>query len=153
MKKKVKHTIGWREWVRLSEFGGVRLKAKVDSGARTSSLHAYNVEIITSRGQDKVRFALYPNQGNKRDKQVVEAPLVDYRSVRSSSGHKETRPVILTTVKLFGEVWPVEITLTNRDIMGFRMLLGRQAVRNRFLIDVSQSFLAMKAKAKQESKK
>jgi hypothetical protein len=152
MKKIDKKIIGWREWIQFPDFKNAKVKAKVDSGARTSSLHAYNVKVITEKGVKKVHFELFPNQDNKEGKVIVKAPLVDYRNIKSSNGHQEKRPVIITPIKMFDEIWTVEITLTNRDIMGFRMLLGRQAIRNRFVIDVGRSFLSTKTKMKRSKK-
>lgn len=132
--------IGWREWVGLPLLNVERIKAKVDSGARTSALHAYDIEIVPRDGRSLVRFKIHPLQ---RDTQVTvqaEAPLLAQRSVRSSNGRSEMRPVIRTMVKL-GAQWPMELTLTNRDMMGFRLLLGREAIRGRFLIDPSRSYL------------
>ncbi len=153
VKKREKQSIGWREWVEFPEFKNIKLKAKVDSGARTSSLHAHKVKIVQRRGRTKVRFEVYPNQKDQKEMLTVEAPLVDCRSVKSSSGHVEKRHIITTKIKIGEESWPIEISLTNRDLMGFRMLLGRQALRNRFTIDVSKSFLATNTVSKKRTKK
>jgi hypothetical protein len=145
--------IGWREWVGLPDLGIKRIKAKVDSGARSSSLHAFNVEQFKRRGKPWVRFELHPLQ-RRNDKTVkAEARVLEYRSVRSSSGKATMRPVIITTVDLLGMSWPVELTLANRDEMGFRMLLGREAFRNRFLVDGGKSFYGGKPKRRKESTK
>ncbi len=117
------------------------IKAKVDTGARSSALHAFDLERATHEGIPFVRFSLHPLQRRTHPAIHVEAPVIDERRVRSSSGRSETRPVILATIALGGETWPVELTLTRRDAMGFRMLLGRQAVRSRFLVDPGRSFL------------
>jgi hypothetical protein len=146
MKAKQKHIIGWREWVCFPDLGNVSIKAKIDTGARTSSLHAYDVRIVTRNGKKKTRFELHPIQDSKRGRVIVEAPLVEYRSVKSSSGHQEKRPVIMTQIKMMDQQWPVEITLTNRDLMGFRMLLGRQAIRDHFIIDAKKSYLTRTTK-------
>ena len=92
------------------------------------------------KGQKKVRFVIYPIQRDNRKKIIAEAHFLGFRYVRSSSGHEETRPVIQTTLAVNGLSWPIEITLTNRDIMGFRMLLGRQALKD-FVILPNRSFL------------
>ncbi len=133
--------IGWREWVRLPELGVSSIKAKVDTGARTSSLHAYDVEEFRRGRKRMVRFTLHPEQRNATHEVAAEAPLREHRKVTPSSGHSELRPVILTVVELMGERWEVELTLTRRDEMGFRMLLGRQALRGHFVVDPGRSFL------------
>jgi hypothetical protein len=134
--------IGWREWVALPDLGVARIKAKIDTGARSSALHAFAVERVRRRGKDLVRFAIHPLQRSSRREVVAEAEMVDERIVRSSNGVHALRPVILTRVELLGDAWPIELTLASRDEMGFRMLLGRQAVRGRFLIDPGRSYLA-----------
>lgn len=133
--------VGWREWLQLPDLCETRIKVKVDTGARSSSLHAFNVEVREENGQQVVHFDIHPIQ-NSTDKTVrVSLPLIEYRTIRSSSGHEELRPVI-RTVACFGEVtWPIEITLTNRDQMGFRMLLGRRAMAQRFIVDPAKSFV------------
>ena len=136
--------IGWREWVSLPDLGVARVKAKIDTGARSSALHAFAVERVRRRGKDLVRFAIHPLQRSSRREVVAEAEMVDERIVRSSNGVHALRPVILTRVELLGEAWPIELTLASRDEMGFRMLLGRQAMRGRFLIDPGRSYLAGK---------
>jgi hypothetical protein len=133
--------IGWREWVALPDFGVPSIKVKVDTGARTSSLHAFDLEHFTHRGREMVRFEVHPEQRSTAKSVVVEAPLFDRRHVRASSGQGRVRPVILTTVELLGRSWEVELTLTRRDEMGFRMLLGRQAIRGHFLVDAGRSYL------------
>ena len=144
MSMKEKLIIGWREWVELPEFRGVIIKVKVDTGARTSSLHASEIKELTHRGKKKVRFLLYPSANSREGAIKIEAPLVEYRSIRSSSGHREVRPVIVTMIRLMGREWPIEVTLTDRNMMGFRMLLGRKALRNQFLVSVNRSFFGKK---------
>ena len=133
--------IGWREWVRLPEFGITSIKAKVDTGARSSSLHAVNIERFEVDGIQKMRFQIAPVQHDDRQLVWAEATLIGQRTVTDSGGHQQLRPVVMTTVCLGGITWPIELTLTNRDVMGFRMLLGRQAIRDRFLVDSGHSFL------------
>jgi hypothetical protein len=128
--------IGWREWVALPDLGLARLKAKVDSGARTSALHAFHVQVLPDR---RVRFRIHPLQRDSGHTVECSAPLVGYRWVRSSSGHRTRRPVVLTRLVIGGASWPIEITLVRRDLMGFRMLLGRQALRRRALVDPGRS--------------
>ncbi len=134
-------TIGWREWVTLPEFTSVPIKAKIDTGARTSALHAFGLEIVKQDGQDVAVFELHPVQRSSEDMCRVEAPILQYRKVRSSDGRVETRPVVKTTIRLGTVEWPIEVTLTSRDTMGFRMLLGRAAVRRQFLVNPGRSFL------------
>lgn len=137
-------TIGWREWVRLPTFHIAAIKAKVDTGARTSSLHAFDVETYRHRGAERVRFTVHPMQRDTRTTMKGEAELIEHRLVRSSTGRQTRRPVIVTTIELFGYDWEIELTLINRDAMGFRMLLGREAIRGRFIVDPGRSFLAGK---------
>ncbi len=134
--------VGWREWVALPDFGIPAIKAKVDTGARTSSIHAKRVQRFTDRGQAMARFTIHPIQRSTKGPVTVTAEIVDERKVRSSSGHANRRPVIVTTVQLAGYDWPIELTLANRDMMGFRLLLGRQALKRRFLIHPGRSFVA-----------
>lgn len=133
-------TVGWREWVALPELGISAVKAKVDTGARSSSIHALNVEVFHRGGKAFVRFAVHPFQRDTKTTVQVEAPLLEHRRVRSSGGHETIRPVVVTEVELLGQRWPIELTLANRVTMGFRMLLGRQAVRRRFLVDPAGSY-------------
>ncbi|MFP4279614.1 MAG: ATP-dependent zinc protease [Halochromatium sp.] len=134
-------TLGWREWVGLPELGLPLIKAKVDTGARTSALHAFEVACVTKDDADWVRFAVHPLQ--YRDDLVMRcaAPLLDRRAVTDSGGHCEERFVIATTLALGTQRWPIELTLTDRDSMRFRMLIGRTALAGRALVDVRRSFL------------
>ncbi len=141
-----KTTIGWREWVRLPGLGGVVVKAKVDTGARTSSLHAFDLEEIERDGRTWIEFSFHPLQ---RDESAVargSALLVDRRKVTASSGHSELRYVVETDLELDQETFPVELTLTRRDAMGFRMLLGRRALRERCVVDPKRSYLGAESK-------
>jgi hypothetical protein len=144
--------IGWREWVGLPELGIKTIKAKVDTGARSSSLHAFEVEEFRRGSATWVRFELHPVQRNNRKTVSAEAKVLEYRSVRSSSGRATRRPVIVTPIHLLGLVWPVELTLANRDEMGFRMLLGREAFRGRFLVDAGSSFYGGRPKRRKVRK-
>ncbi len=132
------HVIGWREWVALPELGVAKVRAKIDTGARSSSLHAYHMEFFEVDGSRMVRFR--PEPGKKGD--FVEVPVIAERKVRNPGGREEIRPVISTRLRWNGRMWRIELNLTRRDEMGFRMLLGRQALRNRrILIDPGRSFL------------
>lgn len=133
--------IGWREWLTLPELGIEWVKAKVDTGARTSALHAFEVKEYRETGIKMVRFSLHPIQKRDDVVKVCSAPVVDERVVSDSGGHREKRYVIQTPVRLGEHEWPIEITLTNRDTMLFRMLLGRTALAQRFLVQPEASFL------------
>ncbi len=133
--------IGWREWLKLPEFCDTSIKVKVDTGARSSCLHAFNVEVIEENGLKMVHFDIHPIQNSIHKTVRVSSRLIEYRTIRSSSGHEELRPVIRAQAKLGDTIWPIEITLTNRDQMGFRMLLGRRALAHRFIVDSAKSFV------------
>jgi hypothetical protein len=133
--------IGWREWVSLPDIGILEVKAKIDTGARSSALHAFDIEKFHRQGKQMVRFKVHPYQGDTIRTVMAEAELIDQRKVRSSDGRTELRPVIRTMIELLGDRWPIEVTLTNRDLMYFRLLLGRQAVGQLFLVDAGHSFL------------
>jgi hypothetical protein len=144
--------IGWREWLSLPALGIDYVKAKVDTGARSSSLHAYDIEPFRRRGKDYIRFKVHPLQRSSREVFTAEAPLLEYRNIRSSTGHVSRRPVVVTTVALMETSWDIELTLTNRDEMGFRMLLGREAVRRRFCVDPGKSYYGGKPAAAKKGK-
>lgn len=131
-------TVGWREWVRLPDLGVDAVKAKVDTGARTSAIHAWDVRVA----DDVVHFVLHPHQDDDESTITATAPLVDQREVRSSNGEVELRPVVRTTVTVGEAEATIELTLTSRDEMGFRMLLGREALRALgALVDPAASFV------------
>jgi hypothetical protein len=133
--------LGWREWISLVDWDVPHLKAKVDTGARTSSLHAFDLEWFDRDGQPWVRFEIHPWQRSTADAVVADAPVVSTRDIRSSSGIVDHRPVVRTAVLVAGVAIDAEITLTRRDEMGFRMLIGREATRGRFLVDPGSSYL------------
>lgn len=138
--------IGWREWVSMPDLGIKRIKVKVDTGARTSSLHAINIHYVKKHGRTIVRFEVHPLQRDTSTVVHAEAPLIEERYVTNSGGKKTLRPVIETPIHIMGEIISAEITLISRDEMGFRMLLGRQAIRNHFLVNPGKSFLGRTSK-------
>ncbi|MFK7768404.1 MAG: ATP-dependent zinc protease [Mariniblastus sp.] len=145
--------IGWREWVKLPELGVNWIKVKVDTGARSSAIHAFDLEEF-NKGNDKwVRFKVFTAQRSEKKVVETEAKILEYRSVRNSGGIAEMRPVIITTMKLLDMDWEIELTLANRDGMGFRMLLGRQAVRRNLVIDPGGSYYSRKPKRKKKKSK
>jgi hypothetical protein len=133
-------TIGWREWVLLPELSEEPIRAKVDTGARTSSLHAYDVVELDRDGERWVRFRFRPGDAAHDLEVEAEARLLEHRKVTASSGHSELRPVVAALIEIDGQRFEIELTLTRRDTMGFRMLLGRRALRGRFLVDPKRSF-------------
>ncbi|WP_020407251.1 ATP-dependent zinc protease family protein [Hahella ganghwensis] len=137
-------SIGWREWLCLPDLGISHIKAKVDTGARTSALHAFKVEPFDRDGRQFVRFSIHPFQKDSEYVVTSEAPVVDYRQVTDSGGHREMRYVIETAIRAGDHQWVAEFTLTNRENMKFRMLLGRTALRGRFLVNAQKSYLVGK---------
>jgi ribosomal protein S6--L-glutamate ligase len=133
--------VGCEEWCSLPAIGIPTIKARVDSGAKTSALHAINIKTYSKDNQEWVKFDINPIQNNVKALIHCEAQLVDQRIVKSSSGFREKRYVISTNVSLGGKIWEIELTLTNRDSMGFRMLLGREAMSGRVMVDPEQKFV------------
>jgi hypothetical protein len=133
--------VGWREWASLPGLDVPWIKVKIDTGARSSALHAYEVEELPG---DRVRFTVLPWQDSDLDATEVECPVHDRRLVRSSSGHTEERVVVLLQLTLGGRTVWAETTLSNRDQMGFKMLVGREALRQGFVVDPGRSFLGGK---------
>jgi hypothetical protein len=155
-KRMTKDIIGWREWCTLPDLGIARIKCKVDTGAKTSSLHAYDVMLVSRHGQDYVSFKVHPIQRETRRVEQCLARLIEWRTITDSGGKRTFRPVIETALKLGGVLKTIEMTLTSRDEMGFRMLLGRQALKKTWVVDPAKSFIAHKStkttKVKSEKK-
>ena len=134
-------TIGWKECVSLPDLDIDGIHCKVDTGAKTSSLHAFFVEPFEEGHQQFVRFGIHPIQNNTEIEKVCMSPCIDKRVVKDSGGHTEERYVIRTLVQLGDRQWNVEFTLTDRDTMQFRMLLGREALKNNYVVDCSRSYV------------
>ena len=148
-----KQAVGWREWVALPDLGVLRIKAKLDTGARSSALHAFNVKPLQRDGKYLVEFDVHPLQRNDEVIKTCVAEAVDYRWITNSGGGREKRFVIVTALQMGGDAWPIEVTLTDRDQMGFRMLIGRTAMEHRLVIDPTASYrLGKPGKAKRVKK-
>lgn len=138
--------IGWREWVSLPELGIARIKAKIDTGARTSAIHAFSLQPFEENGLSKIAFQIHPRQHDSETIIQCVATVIDKRLVTDSGGHEEERYVIYTPINIAGYTWPIEITLTERENMLFRMLIGRSALRKRFVVNPARSFVTAKVK-------
>lgn len=145
--KKELLVFGWREWVALPELKVERIKAKIDTGARTSALHATNLHSFHRKGAPWARFDVQLLQQRSTPTVRCEAPVIDHREVRNSGGQIEHRVVVETLMAIGGDEWPIELTLTNRRDMRFRMLLGRTALRGRGIVNPGRSYLLGKADA------
>ena len=139
-------TLGWCEWVSLPDLGIPNLRAKIDTGAKTSSLHAEECEEYIDAGVERVRYTVVTLRGRYRCDSVVHAR----RKVRSSSGHAERRPVVVAECVALGRRWPIELTLTDRTPMRFPMLLGRRAMEGRFVVNPAIAYVGGKPKRKKK---
>ena len=137
--KAKKMVIGWREWASLPDMDIPAIKVKVDTGALTSALHAFNIKTSRQGGKEYVRFSVHPLQKSSALVQTYTAPVIDERTVKSSSGHKEQRITIRTPIRIGKQQWEIDITLTNRKSLNYRMLLGRSAM-SKLTIDPALSF-------------
>lgn len=137
---------GWREWVSLPDAEVEWIKAKLDTGARSSSIHAFDIEELTRDGERWVRFHVHPWQRSSAESHPCELPIHDERMVKSSSGHAQLRYVVLMRVRLLGQTVTAEMTLSQRDEMGFRLLIGREALRGVFYVDPGRSYLGGRPK-------
>jgi len=146
-----KAIIGWREWVQLPDLGVIEMKVKVDTGADNSSLHAFNLERFERNGTEYVRFEIHPKQRSRKPSIQCEAPLAMEKKVKNPGGRSELRPVIRTRVLVAGMELNALVNLTSRDEMGFRMLLGRRAVRSKFVIDPGRSYLGTRPSRTREA--
>ena len=146
-----KAALGWREWIGFPELGIKQIKAKVDTGARTSCLHAYFVEPFERDGEKWVKFGIHPQQRDTSEEVICEARVRDQRTVRDSGGHEELRYVIETLVTIGAHRLRTEVTLTDRDSMKFRVLLGRAAIRGHYVVDSARSYIQGKRKKRRKS--
>jgi hypothetical protein len=133
--------IGWREWAGFPDLGVKTIIAKMDTGAKSSAIHAFNIDEVEIDGKRFVEFCLHPAQRKNTPEIFCQAPVMGQRTIRSSNGQTEKRYVIQTRLKLGRRVWKIELTLTNREAMDYRLLLGRDAVRRRFIVDPNASYL------------
>jgi len=155
-KNTVKHgtpfTVGWREWTTLPGLGVKAIKAKFDTGARTSSLHTFFIETYNHDGKNMVRFGLHPLQRSKNVEIVCCTEIQDRRIILDSGGKRELRYVIRTTLSIAGLEWPIDVNLTDREDLRFRFLIGREAMEKRLIVDPGRSFTLGRSLAKTYAK-
>jgi hypothetical protein len=132
--------VGWREWISIPDLGIKSIKAKMDTGARTSALHTYFIEPTGSSEKPLVRFGVHPSQKSDKNGIICTADVIDQRRIVDSGGHPELRYIIRTSIVVGGEKWPVDLSLTNRANMRFRLLIGRSAISEKLIIDPHHSF-------------
>lgn len=137
--------VGWREMICLPDFKLTDVKAKIDTGAKTSALHAEEIEVFTEKGKKYVRFLFETEEGKKKH---IKTRFIEEREIKSSTGQKTIRPVVTTKIRLGKSEFDIEVTLINRDLMGFKMLIGREALNGRFLINPARSYLLKNHKEK-----
>ena len=150
---RIKSVVGWREWVALPPLGVDRIKAKFDTGAKTSALHAFDIQPFQVNGEDWVRFNIHPLQLSDSQEKSCVAKVVDRRWVTNPGGRRQKRIIITTDIRLGDAEWPIELSLTDRDEMGFRMLIGRTAMHGRLVVDPDGSYRAHKSKKTKRKKK
>lgn len=131
-------TIGWREYIDIPSMKLAGIKAKIDTGAKTSALHAENIEVVTIENKKYVKFVFSDDKGHEKK---VKARFIEERKIKSSTGQSTVRPVVKAKIKMGKEEFEIELTLINRDLMGFKMLIGRDALKHQFLINPSKSYL------------
>ncbi len=131
--------IGWREWAKLPMLNTPLIKVKIDTGAKTSALHAYDINIVKDAGKEFAEFIIHPIQRNDVICRRTRAEIIDMRTIKSSNGHSEERIVIRSPIQIGHMQWDIDITLTNRDIMNHRMLLGREAM-TKLLVNPAKSY-------------
>lgn len=141
--------VGWREWAALPDLGVNRIIAKIDTGAKTSAIHAFRLREFLQDGAPWVEFYLHPVRRRKTPEIHCIAPIADKRAIKSSNGASEERIVVNTRLRLGGRIWRIELSLTNRDAMGYRLLIGRDAIRKKAIIDPGASFLLGEANTKE----
>ena len=152
--KKNKLIVGWREWVSLPDLEIKSIKAKMDTGARTSALHTYFIEPIGDPEKPMVRFGVYPKQKSDKNGVICTADIIDHRRIVDSGGHPELRYIIRTSILVGDLKWPIDLSLTNREQMRFRLLIGRAAISEKLIIDPQLSFtLGRPLKVKQNRKR
>ncbi len=153
MSRRRRKTIGWREWVQLPQFGVNEMKVKVDTGADSSSLHAFNMERFSRDDGEWVRFEIHPRQRSRKPAIVCEALVVKERKVKNPGGRTELRPVIRTSLIVAGREIDAMVNLTTRDEMSFRMLVGRRTIRKHFIVDPGRSYLGGRPEKLSENSK